>query len=150
MSTRSWLLGFLLSSTLCAYGQCNSGDCQQGAIAGPYTASQKAEFTAPNFPVCTSSTCTTGTWGTGVKGITAQQNIGTDYQFYDAAYNLDANVAVGPTVAGKNAQVLEWVNFGYVQAFDKVTGQPIYTFSGGTTAVPQSVLKLWSSSTQPE
>ena len=150
MSTRSWLLGFLLSSTLCAYGQCNSGDCQQGAIAGPYTAAQKAESTAANFPVCTSSTCTTGSWGTGVKGIAAQQNIGTDYQFYDAAYNLDANVAVGPTVAGKNAQVLEWVNFGYVQAFDKVTGQPIYTFTGGTTAVPQSVLKLWSSSTQPE
>ena len=37
-----------------------------------------------------------------------------------------------------------------VQAFDKVTGQPIFTFKGGTTAVPRSVAGLWSSSTQAE
>jgi hypothetical protein len=113
-------------------------------------ASQTAEFTAPNFPVCNSASCTTGRWGAGVKGIDAQQNIGTQYQFYDKAYNFDANIAVGPTVAGENAQVLEWVDFGYVQAFDKVTGQPIFTFNGGTTAVPQSVESLWSTATQPE
>ena len=147
---RASLLTVLLFSSIGALGQCTSGDCQQGAIAGPYTTPQTAEYTATNFPVCVSSTCTTGHWRTGVNGISAQQNIGTEYQFYDKASNFDDNIAVGPTVQGKNAQVLEWVDFGSVQAFDKVTGQPIFTFNGGTTAVPQSVLTLWSASTQPE
>jgi hypothetical protein len=149
-SIRTSLVTVLLFASVGALGQCQSGDCQQGTIAGPYTAAQKAEHTATNFPVCTSSTCTTGHWQNGVKGISAQQNIGTQYQFYDKAANFDDNIAVGPTVQGKNAQVLEWVNFGFVQAFDKVTGQPIFSLNGGTTAVPQSILGLWSSSTQPE
>ena len=147
---RASLVAVMLFSSIGALGQCQSGDCQQGAIAGPYTTPQTAEYTAPNFPVCVSSTCTSGHWRTGVNGISAQQNIGTEYQFYDKASNFDDNIAVGPTVPGKNAQVLEWVDFGSVQAFDKVTGQPIFTFNSGTTAVPQSVLTLWSASTQPE
>ena len=151
MSIRSLSLSVLLFSSVGTFGQnCQVGDCQQGTIAGPYTTAQQAEYTATNFPVCGSPSCTTGHWGTSVNGILAQQNIGTQYQFYDKAYNFDANIAVGPTVQGKNAQVLEWVNFGYVQAFDKVTGQPIFTFNGGTTAVPQTVVSLWSSSTQAE
>lgn len=46
--------------------------------------------------------------------------------------------------------MLQWVNGQYVQAFDKVTGQPIWTIPGGTTAVPPNVARLWSSTTQPE
>jgi hypothetical protein len=149
-SVRISLLTGLLFSSISALAQCQSGDCQTGTIAGPYTAAQTAEYVATNFPVCTSSTCTTGHWGSGIGGISAQQNIGTEYQFYDKAANFDDNIAVGPTVQGKNAQVLEWVNFGFVQAFDKVTGRPIFTVNGGTTAVPQSILSLWSNSTQPE
>jgi hypothetical protein len=150
-SVRILLLSVLLLGSIGTLGQnCKSGDCQQSTIGGPYTAAQKAEYTAPNFPVCNSSACTTGNWGAGVNGIAAEQNIGSQYQFYDPAYNLDANIAVGPTVQEQNAQVLEWINFGYVQAFDKVTGKPIFSFNGGSTAVPQSVINLWSSSTQPE
>jgi hypothetical protein len=131
-----------------------SGDCQPGTIAGPYTSAQVAEFTttAP-FPICESSSCTEGSWsGDQIEGIDAQQNIGTGYQFYGngAGPDFDDNIAVGPTVSGENAQVLEWVNNQYVQAFDKVTGQAIFTHAGGTTAVPRSVSALWSSSTQPE
>jgi hypothetical protein len=149
-SVRIALLGGWLISGSGALGQCTTGDCQQGTVAGPYTTTQVAEYTAANFPVCGSAACTTGHWGAGVHGISAQQNIGSQYQFYDKASNFDDNIAVGPTVQGKNAQVLEWVNFSDVQAFDKVTGQPIFTFSGGTTAVPQGVDSLWSRSTQPE
>jgi len=145
------LLAVLVLSGLSAFAQtCQTGDCQQGAISGPFTAAQKAENTASNFSICTSSTCTTGKFGTGIYGIDAQQNIGTQYQFWDKASNFDDNIAVGRTVAGENAQVLEWVDFGSVQAFDKVTGQPIFTFSGGTSAVPQNIDRLWSKSTQPE
>jgi hypothetical protein len=148
-----WALTVVLLATPSFAKACSSGDCQQGAIAGPYTAPQVAEFTstAP-FPVCQSSSCTQGSWGGDqTEGIDAQQNIGTKYQFYDTDdYNIDANAAVGPTVSGKNAQVLEWVNDQYVQAFDKLTGQPIFTFAGGTTAVPRAVEELWSSSSQPE
>ena len=130
---------------------CQSGDCQPGAIAGPYAATEKAENTAPNFPLCKSSSCTTGSWTTDqIEGIDAQQNIGTTYQFYDGTLNLDTNVAVGLTAQGKHAQVLQWLNSQYVQAFDKVTGDAIFTIAGGTTAVPHSVSHLWSSSTQPE
>jgi hypothetical protein len=131
-----------------------TGDCQPGTIAGPYTSAQVAEYTttAP-FAICQSSACTSGSWsGDQIEGIDAQQNIGTAYQFYDdgAGPDFDANIAVSPTVSGENAQVLEWVNPGFVQAFDKVTGQPIFTTSGGSTAVPVNVSALWSSSKQPE
>jgi hypothetical protein len=148
----NWVLPILFFATA-SWGQsCNSGDCQQGAIAGPYTAAQVAEHTSKGaIPICESSSCTEGSWsGDQIEGIDAEQNIGESYQFFDGSYNLDANVAVGPTVSGKNAQVLEWVNAEYVQAFDKVTGQPIYTSAGGTTAVPHNVAALWSSSTQSE
>jgi len=133
-------------------GQSCQGDCQTGAIAGPYTAAQTAENTDVNFPQCVASSCATGPWnGNQLEGIDAQQNIGNQYQFYDQNYyNIDANIAVGPTVSGGNAQVLEWVNGDYVQAFDKVTGQPIFTFAGGNEGVPVTVDRLWSSSTQPE
>jgi hypothetical protein len=129
---------------------CTSGDCQAGVISGPYSAPQLAENTASNFPVCKSSACVTGSWKADqVEGIDAQQNIGTSYQFYDGSSNLDANIAVGLTASGKNAQVLEWVNSEYIQAFSKVTGNPIFTSSGsGSTAVPRPVGRLWSSSTQ--
>jgi len=116
---------------------CQTGDCQPGIIAGPYTAAQTAENTAPNFSQCIGSLCTTGLWGGNqIEGIDAQQNIGTIYQFYDQVLNLDTNIAVGPTVTGANAQILQWVNWGAVQAFDKLTGQAIY--GNGTTAVPSS------------
>jgi hypothetical protein len=131
---------------------CPAGaDCQTGAMAGPYTSPQVAEFTttAP-FPIC-SSTCTSGSWtGVSIEGIDAQQNVGTAYQFYDMADNLDENIAVGPTVSGQHAQVVEWVNGSYIQAFDKQTGRPVFTTPGGTTAVPANVSALWSRSTQPE
>src|SRR5208282_161921 len=113
---------------------------------------QTAENTAPNFPQCVVSSCATGPWnGNQTEGIDAQQNIGSQYQFYDASYyNIDANIAVGSTESGQNAQVLEWVNGQYVQAFDKATSQPIFTFTNGTTPVPVNVTSLWSSSTQAE
>jgi hypothetical protein len=131
-----------------------TGDCQTGAIGGPYTSAQVAEYTttAP-FTICESSTCTSGSWSADqIEGIDAQQNIGTSYQFFDyeAGPDFDANIAVGPTVSGENAQVLEWVNPGFIQAFDKVTGQPIFTTKGGTTAEPVNVAVLWSTATQPE
>ena len=90
------LLAVLVLSGLSAFAQtCQTGDCQQGAISGPFTAAQKAENTASNFSICTSSTCTTGKFGTGIYGIDAQQNIGTQYQFWDKASNFDDNIAVG-------------------------------------------------------
>src|ERR1700733_5860550 len=151
-SLRVCVIAACLMTSIGALAQtCTSGDCQPGPIAGPYTAPQVAEYTATNFPVCTSTSCVTGSWTTDqIEGIDAQQNIGSSYQFYDGTLNLDTNVAVGPTASGKNAQVLQWMNEQYVQAFDKVTGQPIFTSSGGTTAVPRSVARLWSTSTQPE
>jgi hypothetical protein len=142
----------LMTASVAAASQC-AGDCQSGTLGGPYTAAQLAEFTttAP-FPICESSSCTSGSWsGISIEGIDAKENIGTSYSFYDddAPY-FDDNIAVGPTVSGENAQVLEWVNASFVQAFDKVTGQPILTTKGGTTATPANVSALWSASTQPE
>ena len=145
------LLAVLLGS-IASFSQCQSGDCQQGTVAGPYTAAQVAENTTTAFfPVCASSGCTDRAWAKGqIEGIDAQQNIKTQYQFYDETYNFDSNIAVGRTVSGGNAQILQWVNNQYIQAFDKVSGQPIFTNPGGTIAVPQSVEGLWSSSNQPE
>jgi hypothetical protein len=155
ISFKNWALTVVLLATPSFANACSSGDCQQGKIAGPYTTAQVAEFTTTStgiFGICGSSSCTGGSWsGDQTEGVDAQQNIGGQYQFYDANYyNIDANIAVGPTVSGQNAQVLEWVNGQFVQAFDKVTGQPIFTFKGGTTAVPRNVAGLWSSSTQAE
>jgi hypothetical protein len=152
MRLKNSALIVLLLMTASFAQNCTSGDCQKGTIAGPYTAAQVAEFSSTGvFPVCKSNSCTQGSWsGDQKEGIDAQQHIGTRYQFYDQAYNFDANIAVGPTVSGQNGQVLEWVNYNVVQAFDKLTGQPIFTNQGGTTAVPQSVLGLWSRSSQPE
>jgi hypothetical protein len=130
---------------------CVSGDCQPGIIVGPYSALETSENTAPNFSVCTSAACRANAWvNNQIEGIDAQQNISTPFQFYNSALNLDTNIAVGVSATGENAQVLQWVNFSSVQAFDKVTGQPIYTQSGGTTAVPQNAIQLWPASTQPE
>lgn len=153
MYMKNLALGIILLATPALARPC-SGDCQSGTIAGPYSASQVAEFstTAP-FPICQSSACTQGSWsGNQVEGVDAQQNIGGNYEFYDnESQNIDDNVAVGPTVNGQNAQVLEWVNAQFVQAFDKVTGLPIFTTAaGGTTAVPVSVQDLWSLTAQPE
>jgi len=154
MRFRNWVLTFVLLITpALARTQC-TGDCQTGTIAGPYTAAQVAEYsTVAAFPICQSASCTGGLWsGDQIEGIDAQQNLGSKYQFYDnsAGPNFDANIAVGPTVNGQNAQVVEWVNSQYIQAFDKVTGQPIFTLAGGTTAMPANVAVLWSASTQPE
>lgn len=153
MDGKLWALAVALLASPSFAGVCTAGDCQQGVIAGSYTAPQVAELssTAP-FSICESSSCTGGTWdGNQIEGIDAQQNLGTSYRFYDADdFNIDDNIAVGPTVTGKNAQILEWVNDQYVQAFDKVTGQPIFTFVGGTNAVPQHVEELWSSTSQFE
>ena len=153
MSTRTCVLALFFFSAICSSAQnCQSGDCQTGVIAGPFSAPQVAEFSSSNaFAICTSSGCTKPRyWNNGIEGIDAQQSIGTQYQFYDQDYNNDANIAVGPTVSGQKAQILEWVNNQFVQAFDKKTGQPIFTFTGGTTAMPQSVISLWSNSTQSE
>jgi len=134
---------------------CTPGtDCQKGTVAGPFTAAQVAEFstTAP-FPICESSSCTTGAWsGISIEGIDAVQNIGTSYAFFDDdGPDIDDNVAVGPTISNGNGQVLEWLNGYYIQAFDKVTGNPIFTnVAGGTTAVPVNVAALWSATLQPE
>jgi hypothetical protein len=138
--------------SMCALAQsCTAGDCQAGVISGPYSASQVAENTVTHPPVCISASCPTGSWTTDqIEGMDAQQNIGTAYEFYDDALNLDTNIAVGPTVSGENAQVLQWVNFQFIQAFDKVTGEPIFTTAGGTTPDPRTVYRFWSSSTQPE
>jgi hypothetical protein len=149
MRIRNCVLMLFAFTSVYSMGQSCQGDCQTGAIAGPYTAAQTAENTAVNFPQCVG--CGLGWTGNQTEGIDAQQNIGNQYQFYDQNYyNIDANIAVGLTVSGENAQILEWVNGDYVQAFDKVTGQPIFTFAGGTVAVPVTVDGLWSSSTQPE
>src|SRR5437588_3548513 len=118
-----WVLALALVATPVLAQACPAGtDCQQGAITGPYSAAQSAEFTrtAP-FPICLTSSCTSGTWsGDQIEGIDAQQNIGTSYQFYDNnTPNIDENIAVGPTITGQRAQVLEWVNASYIQAFDK-------------------------------
>jgi len=155
MSFKFYALALALVAIPSAAQTCTSkGDCQSGAIAGPYTSAQVAEntSTAP-IPICSSLNCTSGSWsGLSIEGIDAQQNIGSKYAFYDkgAGTNFDDNIAVGPTVAGQNAQVVEWVNPQFIQAFDKETGQPIFTFPGGTTAVPISINGLWSASTQPE
>jgi hypothetical protein len=151
MRIRNCVLMLFLFTSVYSMGQSCQGDCQLGVISpNPYTAAQTAENTAVNFPQCVGS-CGTGWNGNQFEGIDAQQNIGSQYQFYDQNYyNVDANIAVGPTVSGENAQVLEWVNGDYVQAFDKVTGQPIFTIAGGTTGVPVTVDRLWSPSTQPE
>jgi len=152
MNNRNWLLVAVLLSALSSFAQsCQSGDCQPGAIAGPYVAAQVAENATGHYAVCKSSSCGNGSWNNGqIEGIDAQQNIGTQYRFYDEVKLVDSNIAVAPTVAGKNSQVLEWVNPKYIQAFDKATGQPVFTFKGGTTGVPQGVLGMWSPTTQPE
>jgi hypothetical protein len=151
MRIRNCVLMLFVFTSAYSMGQSCQGDCQTGAIVGPYTAAQTAENTDGNFPQCVGLSCGTGWIGNQLEGIDAQQNIGSQYQFYEQNYyNIDANVAVGPTVSGENAQVLEWVNGDYVQAFDKVTGLPIFTIAGGNVGVPVTVDRLWSSSTQPE
>lgn len=151
---KNWAFAIILvTTTSVARTQCTSGDCQPGTIAGPYSSAQVAEYTttAP-FSICESLACTSGAWsGDQIEGIDAQQNIGRQYPFYDqGTYNIDDNVAVGASVSGQNAQVLEWVNGSFLQAFDKVTGRPIFTSLNGVTAVPVNVAVLWSRATQPE
>ena len=151
MRIRNCVLMLFVFTGAYSMGQSCQGDCQTGAIVGPYTAAQTAENTDVNFPQCVGSLCGAGWNGNQLEGVDAQQNIGSQYQFYEQNYyNIDANIAVGPTVSGENAQVLEWVNGDYVQAFDKVTGLPIFTIAGGNVGVPVTVDRLWSSSTQPE
>lgn len=153
MQIKKWALVLILIAVPAfAKSQC-TGDCQPGTVTGPYTAAELAEYstTAP-FPICESSSCTAGSWsGISIEGIDAMQNVGTKYQFYDddAPY-FDDNIAVGPSTGSGNAQVVEWVNSQFIQAFDKETGQPIFTTAGGTTAVPANISKLWAASTQPE
>jgi len=154
MHIKNWTLAIILvASTSAAKAECTGGDCQPGTIAGPYSSTQVAEHTTTGaFSICQSPSCTGGSWsGDQIEGIDAQQDIGGHYQFYDqGTLNIDDNVAVGANVSGKNAQVLEWVNGSFVQAFDKVTGQPIFTSVGGVIAVPANVAALWSRATQPE
>jgi hypothetical protein len=145
------IAAFLLAGLRLFAQSCGSGDCQPGVIAGPYSAPQTSENTAANFPACTSASCRASAWvNDQIEGIDAQQNIGTAYQFYDNVLNLDTNIAVGESATGENAQVLQWMNSRYLQAFDKVSGQPIFTNSGGTTAVPQNAVAFWPAATQPE
>ena len=152
MSIKNCLLVISLLTSVGAMGQnCQSGDCQAGVVAGPYTAAQTAENTAANFQQCGGSSCIAQSWNPNqIEGIDAQQNIGTNYQFYDQVQNLDDNIAVGPAISGQNAQVLEWVNTHSIQAFDKVTGKALYSVAGGTSGDPRNVTNLWSSSTQAE
>jgi Abnormal spindle-like microcephaly-assoc'd, ASPM-SPD-2-Hydin len=147
--TSGWIVALFVCTSTWAVGQSCSGDCQPGVIAGPFTAAQIAEYTATNFSQCMGSLCATAPWsGNQIEGIDAQENIGTEYQFFDQVLNLDDNIAVGPTVSGENAQVLQWVNGGALQAFDKATGQAIY--GSGTVALPSNAISLWSASTQAE
>lgn len=154
MDLRIWAAALVIAVTVIPVSSaqaCSSGDCQPGTIAGPFTAAQVAEFTAKPLPLCNGNNCVTESWNAHqIEGIDAQQNIGTGYQFYDQDLKLDANIAVGPTVSGQNAQILEWVDPEYVQAFDKLTGHPLFTSPNGTTPVPRNVAAIWSSSTQPE
>ena len=153
MKMKHWALSLLLLAAPTFAQTCPTGDCQQGVITGPYVAPQLAEFTSADaFPICQSSLCTSGNWTSDqIEGVDAEQNLGTKYQFYDnMGPDIDDNIAVGPSISGQNAQVLEWVNAQYLQAFDKVTGQPIFTTSGGTTAIPVTVQRLWSGTSQPE
>ena len=117
MSARTYILAALLLAALPLTGQtCQSGgDCQTGALAGPFTASQVEENTTVDpFAVCTSANCTTNVFKNNqIEGVDAQQNIGSEYQFFHQIYDIDANVAVGPTVSGQNAQIVEWVNNQY-------------------------------------
>jgi len=156
MHWKNWALGLSLFvlPAVAAASTCNSnGDCQTGTISGPFTTSQTAQYTttAP-FAICQSAACSSGNWsGTSIEGIDAVQNLGNSYQFFDnQGVNIDPNIAVGPNVSRQDGQVLEWVNSSFIQAFDKVTGQPIFTKVGGTTAIPQNVAVLWSPGTQPE
>jgi len=155
MSLKFWALALAFVAAPSFAQTCTSkGDCQTGTVAGPYTAAQVAESTTTSsFPICNSLTCTSGLWSDiSIEGIDAQQNLGTKYAFYDhaAGPNIDENIAVGPSITGQNAQVVEWVNAQFIQAYDKVTGQPIFSFVGGTTAVPLSVNALWSATAEPE
>jgi hypothetical protein len=151
MGSKGYLLLLFLITSAAALGQgCQSGDCQPVTIGGPFMAAEVAENTSINFPRCSSS-CTAGNWSSDqIEGIDAQQAIGTKYQFYDEVLNLDTNIAVGSKSSGKNAQVLQWVNEHSIQAFDKVTGMPVYSISGGTTAEPRNAVNLWSATTQAE
>ena len=59
MGLKNWALTVVLLAMPSFAKTCSSGDCQQGTVAGPYTAAQVAEFTTSGaFPVCQSSTCT--------------------------------------------------------------------------------------------
>lgn len=151
LSIKNLFVMCLLSGVAGAIQVCTSGDCQSGSIAGPYSASQTAEYTHANLQRCSGSACGTGFNGTNqIEGIDAMQDIGGAYQFFDQTLNIDANIAVGPAISGQHAQVLEWTNTRNIQAFDKVTGEPVYSISGGTYGDPRSVINLFNSSTQPE
>ena len=77
MGFKNWAFTVVLLATP-SFATCSSGDCQEGTIAGPYTAAQVAEFTSAGaFSVCQSSSCTQGSWdGDQTEGVDAQQNIG--------------------------------------------------------------------------
>jgi hypothetical protein len=157
MHLKGWVLVVLLLATPSfAKSQC-TGNCQPGTITGPFTAAQVAQYTSTGaLPTCTTYPCSVGSnyWdGTDqIEGIDAQQNIGNYFQFYDnSGPNIDDNIAVGPTISSGNAQIVEWVNGSFIQAFDKATGQPMYTKgSSGNTGAPVNVAALWSSTTQYE
>src|SRR5690242_20656101 len=78
---------------------CTGCDCQQDVMTGPFVAPQVAQFTTIGpFAICQSFQCSSGAWSDiSIEGIDAQQNIGTQYQFYDnQGANIDPNIAVGP------------------------------------------------------
>jgi hypothetical protein len=155
MRSKGWVLVVLLLTVPSfAKSQCK-GDCQGGTISGPFTSAQVAEYSSTGaLPTCGTYPCSAGSnyWnGTDqIEGIDAQQNIGTNFQFYDnSGPNIDDNIAVGPTISEGNAQIVEWVNGSFIQAFDKATGQPMYTkTNGASTGDPVNVGALWSSTTQ--
>jgi hypothetical protein len=151
LSIRNLLVICMLSGVAGAIQVCPNGDCQPGSIAGPFSAPQTAEYTHSNFQRCSGSACGTGFNGTNqIEGIDAMQDIGGSYQFFDQTLNIDENIAVGPNITGQHAQVLEWANTHSIQAFDKVTGEPLYSVSGGTMGEPRSVINLFSTSTQAD
>src|SRR5579863_314694 len=151
-SMRNCLLAIVVLTSIGSWGQgCQSGDCQPGTIAGPFMAAQTAENTVANFPRCEGSLCGKKSWYKNqIEGIDAKENLGTPYRFYDEVLNMDTNIAVGPNVTKGKAQILQWVDPGDIQAFDKKTGKPIYGSAKGTTQEPRVVFNLWSHSTQPE
>jgi hypothetical protein len=74
MRIRNCMFMMFVFTSVYSLGQgCQSGDFQQGAITGPYTAAETAENTAPNFPQCVASSCAAGPWNGNQRGFALRE-----------------------------------------------------------------------------